>query len=119
MRPPQDEIRPGVIEHADVEADDVSIATFVIRVTRRAFIVARIGMPPVKPLPGCDVHPNCGVAVNAKRIMALLLRLHVTVSTVVLDVGVSFGERARHDEGLQSERARLGRSGGENEQRDQ
>ncbi len=100
----QREVRFCVIEHAEIESQDVMGSALVFRVAGAAREITRTGVAPVKPLPGLTVLPLFLMAGDAESRFAPGVERTVTATAVVLGFGMRRRNRARHHQPLEVDR---------------
>jgi hypothetical protein len=98
---PELEIRKRVIEGLTVQLDNVGVSPHVIRMTMGALLFRCIRLTPVKSPTHLTVCGNLLVTCKAEPSLRLWRERLVTVAAILLKLGVSGDDRARHDEPLE------------------
>jgi len=97
------EVRRGVIERLPIKLDDVGISPLVFGVAVPAILAQGIGLAPVKSFSLLAVCSNVVVVVasDAKTTLRLPGERRVAAAALLLELGVSRDQRARHDQRLE------------------
>jgi hypothetical protein len=97
----QAEIRNCVVEGLAIELHDVGASAFVVGMADPAFLLRRIELVTVKAPAGQPIRRNLLVTFEALASLRLPRECRVAAEALLLELGVPFDERTRHDQPLQ------------------
>jgi len=106
------EVGEIVVERAFIEMDDIGIPAFMVCMTARTAVIARIAEQSVKPRPIAYVGRDIFMTFEAERTLLCALELGVTCTAVFLVFAMTFNNTARHDQGLNLGIGRFGNDEG-------